>query len=131
MKNNDISIKKLDIKKDNRGRLIEIFRAKDVMGGEFGQVLITTAYPGETKGNHYHARKNEWYCVVKGQARLTLISNKTHEKQEFQMGENNMLLVHIPPNYTHFITNIGKEEMFLLVYVDEIFVKSDPDTYPV
>lgn len=124
-----IHSKKLDVKKDPRGWLAEIVRPEDVDNKSFGQILVTTAKPGETKGNHYHKRKTEWYCVIRGNGRLTLIDNKNGETKSLSMGEDDMILVAIPPNYFHSIKNTGKKEMYLMVYVSEPFNPSDPDTY--
>lgn len=126
---NIITTKKLDIKTDSRGMLIEIFRPEDVGDKRFGLVLLTTAKTNETKGRHYHKRKTEWYCVIVGKGLLTLIDNKTGKKQNVIMGVDHMVTVKIPPNYYHYIKNIGSDEMFLLVYVNEPFNLSDPDTY--
>lgn len=124
-----ITIKNLEIKKDKRGWLIEIIRAEDVGNKKFGQILITVANPGQTKGNHYHKRKTEWYCVLKGRGILTIINRKTKEKKEIKMGEKNMVLIKIPVNHLHWIENVGKNEMMLLAYTDEVFNSNDPDTY--
>lgn len=124
-----LTIKKLDIKRDERGWLAEVVRPEDVGDSSFGQILVTTAGPGHIKGNHYHKRKTEWYCVLQGKALLTIINNKTRERKEISMGDDNMVLVKIPPHHFHAIKNIGKNEMFLLVYVSEPFNPSDPDIY--
>lgn len=124
-----ISVKSLDVKKDARGWLSEIIRSEDVDYKKFGQVLVTVANPGETKGNHYHKRKTEWYCVIKGRGILTIINRNNKEKKEIETGEENMALIKIPANYFHRIKNIGEEEMLLLVYTDEVFNRNDPDTY--
>lgn len=124
-----IKVKKLEVKKDHRGWLAEIVQPKDVGIKDFGLVLVTTAFPGQTKGGHYHKRKTEWYCVIKGKGLLTLIDNKSKEKKEMEIGERNMVLVRIPPLIMHKIKNIGEDELYLLAYVDEAFNKQDPDTY--
>lgn len=124
-----INTKELSVKKDTRGWLAEILRPEDVKVKQFGQILVTTAYPGETKGNHYHMRKKEWYCVIKGQAQLTLVDRKTQEKKEITMGDNSILLVEIPPNVIHSIKNTGQDEMYLIAYISEAFNPQDPDTY--
>ena len=124
-----VSIKPLEVKKDQRGWLSEIIRSEDVGNKKFGQILITAANPDETKGNHYHKRKTEWYCVIKGKGILTVVNRQSKEKVEIEMGEKNMHLVKIPPNHFHKIINNGKTEMLLLVYTDDVFKSSDPDTY--
>ncbi len=125
----NVEIKKIKVLKDNRGWLAEIIKPEDVETKDFGLVLITTALPGKTKGNHYHKRKTEWYCVIKGIGLLTLTNLNTKEKKEIQIGEGNMVLVKIPPFTHHILKNIGKEELYLLAYVNESFNKADPDTY--
>lgn len=123
------TIKKLDIKKDKRGWLMEVLRLEDISGKKFGQIFISVAHPGEKKGQHYHKRKTEWYCVIKGKALLTLIDKASGEKDAVEMGEENMIIVKIYPNSHHTIENIGKEDMYLVVYIDEPFNPLDADTY--
>ena len=125
----DVVVKKLVIRKDQRGWLAEIVQPEDVGKKEFGQILVTTALPGKIKGNHYHKRKTEWYCVIKGIGLLTLMDQYTKEKREIEIGERNMVLVKIPPLTVHSIKNIGEEELFLLAYLDEGFDPVEPDTY--
>jgi len=124
-----LKIKKINVKSDSRGWLSEIIRPEDIDNIQFGQLFLTVAYPGEVRGNHYHKRKTEWYCVIRGKAILTMVSNKTRERKETIMGENKLTLVEIPPNYFHSIKNVGEKEMMLLVYVNESFNSMDADTY--
>lgn len=126
-----VKIKKLDVKRDDRGFVAEIVRVEDLenQSKEFGQIYISTAKSGQIKGKHYHARKTEWFCVIKGKGLLTLIDKKTHKRQEISMGEDNMVAVQIPPNVWHAIENIELDtEMYLLAYIDESFNPDDPDT---
>lgn len=127
----DIKIKKLDIKRDERGWFAEIVRNEDLndTSKPLGQLYVTTANPGQTKGKHYHTRKTEWFCVIKGQGLLTLIDKTTNERQEIEMGENNMIAVQIPPMVWHAIANRDKDnDMYLLAYIDESYNPNDPDT---
>lgn len=130
MKKHGVVIKNLQTKKDYRGWLIELIRPEDVKNKLFGQVLVTAAYPGQTKGGHYHAKKTEWYCAIKGEGLLTITNIKTEKSVTYKLGEKNIKLVKIPPNYAHSIKNIGKEEMLVIAYVDEAFSAMDPDTFP-
>lgn len=121
--------KNLTKRVDARGMLVEIIRPEDIGYKKFGQITLTTARPGHTKGNHFHARKTEWYCVIKGKGLLSLVDNNTNKRTEIMMSDKNMMIVKIPPNYFHFIKNIGRTEMYLLVYCDESFDTKDPDTF--
>lgn len=123
-----VTIKNLEVKKDERGWFAEILRADEIENPKFGQVYITTAAPGQTKGKHYHTRKTEWFCVVKGNGLLTLIENESGEKQEIEIGEKNMVTVGIPPNVWHAIKNNEKDEMYLIAHISEAYNAGDPDT---
>jgi UDP-2-acetamido-2,6-beta-L-arabino-hexul-4-ose reductase len=91
--------------------------------------MVTTAHPGSVKGNHYHTRKYEWYCVLKGEARLALVDNLSGEREEILLGEQQLITVRIPPRVAHAIENVGSEMMYLLVYTDESYNEEDPDTF--
>lgn len=127
----DLVINKLDIKSDERGWLTEILRKENLQSkNDFGQIFITVAKPGVTKGNHYHKRKEEWFCVIRGKGKLLLKENSSDQYQEVLMGEENMVAVRIPQNVTHAIQNIGDDMLYLLIYIDEPFNPQDPDTFP-
>lgn len=123
------NIKYLDVKIDERGWFVEVLRQENLTNKEFGQMSITVAYPGQTKGKHYHTRKTEWYCVIKGESELILTDNKTKKTKKINISGKKIGIVEIPPNVFHAIKNIGKEEMMLLVYCDESFNKKDQDTF--
>jgi len=123
-----VNIKKLIVKKDDRGWLAEIIRQEDV-NSKFGQILITTALPGKIKGNHYHKRKKEWYCVIKGKGLLRLKDLKTGKVKDLILDSDDLKLVEIPLNVVHAIRNVGSQELYLLAYVSESFDLQDPDTY--
>lgn len=126
-----IKIKNLDIREDGRGWFTEILRWEDLEDKEkkFGQMYVTVARPGQTKGKHYHTRKTEWFCVIKGLGLLTLIDKNTKEKQEIKIGEDNKVALQIPPMVWHAIANRDKNnDMYLVAYIDEPYNPNDPDT---
>jgi len=125
-----VEVTTLDVKKDERGWLTEVIRKEElVRSKEFGQFMVTTAYPGYVKGNHYHTRKYEWYCVLKGEAKLVLLDSNSGEREELLLNEHQLKTVRIPPHVSHAIENTGTEMMYLLVYTDEPFVEKDADTF--
>ena len=72
-----ILIKKLKVIPDERGRLMEILRCDDEMFRSFGQVYLTTAYPGVVKGWHYHKKQFDNMTVIKGMMQASLRTPKT------------------------------------------------------
>ena len=128
MKN--IEILDLDKKSDERGWLIEVLGGELPEGcEEFGQLHVSVAYPGKVRGNHYHTRKVEWFCVPAGQGLLLLKDQETGETQEVIMGVNNLKTIKIQPGTIHAIKNIGEDDMVLIVYANESFDPEDSDTY--
>ena len=128
MKN--IEILDLDKKSDKRGWLIEVLGGELPEGcEEFGQLHVSVAYPGKVRGNHYHTRKVEWFCVPAGQGLLLLKDQETGETREVIMGVNNLKTIKIQPGTIHAIKNIGEDDMVLIVYANESFDPEDPDTY--
>ena len=127
-----MNVTKMDIKTDERGWLAEILRREQLAPGRqaFGQFFVTTAHPGISKGHHYHLRKHEWFCVIKGRALLVLEDVATKQRTEIPMGEGNMVTVELPLGSAHAIKNTGVDMMYLLAYVDEPFDPQDGDTHP-
>lgn len=110
--------------KDNRGAFVEILKTKDS-----GQISISTSKPGITRGNHYHNTKNEKFLVIKGEAIIRFRQITSDEVIEYYVSDKKLEVVDIPVGYTHNITNIGDEEMVLVIWANELFDKENPDTY--
>ncbi|MFY9462102.1 MAG: hypothetical protein WAP51_02780 [Candidatus Sungiibacteriota bacterium] len=115
---------KLEMKRDERGYLIELFKIPGV-----GQVFYSTSKPGITRGNHYHLRKMERYCVIEGSAKIRLRNREAGEMREYLVSGGAPEIIDMPINWAHNITNIGETEMKLIVWVNEVFDPKDPDTY--
>ena len=125
----DVKITDLNKKSDERGWLIEVLCGDALVPEkEFGQIFVSVAPPGKVRGNHYHHRKIEWFCVPSGTGLLLIKDLETGEEMEIVMGENAPKTVKIPPGMVHAIKNTGDKDMVLLVYVNEQFDSADPDT---
>lgn len=131
-----VKVKKLRVIPDERGRLMEILRADDEVFQKFGQVYMTTAYPGVVKGWHYHKKQYDNMAVVKGMMKIVLYDARpdspTHgEVNEFFVGEHNPLLIHIPPYVYHGFKCISSEESIVINTPTEPYDYSQPDEYRV
>ena len=116
--------KKLEIKSDERGNFIEVFKIP-----EFGQVSYSTTKPGVIRGNHYHIRKKEIFCVIEGEAKIRQRNRETNEIEEKIVFGNAPELVEMKLNWTHNIQNIGGKEMKLLIWISEVYNLNDSDTF--
>src|SRR3990170_1354878 len=70
-----VMVKQLKVIPDERGRLMEILRCDEEMFEKFGQVYLTTGYPGVVKAWHYHKGQTDHFCVVKGMMKEALLIN--------------------------------------------------------
>jgi UDP-2-acetamido-2,6-beta-L-arabino-hexul-4-ose reductase len=114
----------LTIHTDDRGSFVETVKA---MGQ--GQFSFSTTKPGITRGNHFHIRKVERFAVIKGKAVIQLRRIGTDEVINYKLSGDKPGYVDMPVWYTHSITNVGKEELVTLFWINEFFNSDDPDTY--
>ena len=110
--------------KDERGVFVEMLKTTDS-----GQFSFFTAHPGITRGGHYHHSKNEKFLVLKGKARFCFRNIISDEKFEIFCSDKKAQVVDTVPGWSHDITNIGNEDMVVMLWANEIFDKNNPDTY--
>jgi UDP-2-acetamido-2,6-beta-L-arabino-hexul-4-ose reductase len=115
----------LDVKEDARGILVEPFKIPGV-----GQVIYTTSKPSVTRGNHYHHRKREWFCIIKGECLFRARNRETGEIKELRVSGTKPQIIEVTGGWTHNFKNVGNDEMIFLGLVNEIFNPEDPDTFP-
>lgn len=109
---------------DPRGVFVEMLRTQDS-----GQFSYFTAHPGITRGGHYHHSKTEKFLVIKGHARFRFRHMQTGETYELTTNGDEAEIVETVPGWTHDITNIGQDEMVVMLWANEIFDRAKPDTY--
>ena len=109
---------------DERGSFYEVLKTQDS-----GQVSISTTAPGVTRGNHFHHTKNEKFLVVKGTALFRFRHIITQEEFEITTNEFSKQVVEVPTGYTHNFKNIGNDELIMLLWANEAFDCTKPDTY--
>jgi UDP-2-acetamido-2,6-beta-L-arabino-hexul-4-ose reductase len=109
---------------DARGKLFEILR---LAGG--GQIFFSTTKPGVIRGNHFHSRKVEWFCVLRGEAMIRLRPVGGKQIREFRVSGESPEFISIPALHTHQIENIGEDDLLTMFWCNEIFQPADPDTF--
>src|SRR5512137_1487991 len=131
-----VMVKKLRVIPDERGRLMEILRADDEMFKGFGQVYMTTAYPGVVKGWHYHKKQYDNMAVGKGMMKIVLYDSRPEsatrgEINEIFAGEHNPVMVHIPPYVYHGFKCISAEEAVVVNTPTDVYNYREPDEFRV
>jgi UDP-2-acetamido-2,6-beta-L-arabino-hexul-4-ose reductase len=108
---------------DPRGRFVEMLKTADS-----GQFSYFTAGPGITRGNHYHHSKVEKFLVIAGRARFGFRHIQSGERYELVVEGSEARIVETIPGWTHNITNIGEQELLVMLWANEIFDRDRPDT---
>jgi UDP-2-acetamido-2,6-beta-L-arabino-hexul-4-ose reductase len=108
---------------DSRGVFVEMLKTPDS-----GQFSYFTAHPGITRGGHYHHTKTEKFLVIKGQALFRFRHLLTNELVELRTSGVTPQVVDTIPGWTHDITNVGDDEMVVMLWANENFDREKPDT---
>ncbi len=108
---------------DERGVFCEMLKTK-----ESGQFSFFTAHKGITRGGHYHHSKNEKFLVIKGEALFKFEHVVTGERYELRVNSDEATVVETVPGWSHDITNIGEDELIVMLWANEIFDRNAPDT---
>lgn len=113
----------LPIHSDPRGVFVEMLKTRDS-----GQFSYFTARPGVTRGGHYHHAKTEKFLVIKGRARFNFRHILTGERYSVEVSGERPTIVETIPGWAHDITNIGPDELVVMLWANEIFDRARPDT---
>ncbi|MBK7250105.1 MAG: NAD-dependent epimerase/dehydratase family protein [Gammaproteobacteria bacterium] len=111
---------------DKRGAFVEMLKTPDC-----GQISYFTAYPGITRGEHYHHTKTEKFLVVRGAARFTFRNVDTGQRHCLEVRGGEARIVESVPGWAHAVSNIGEEELIVLLWASETFDRARPDTVAV
>jgi len=129
-----VNIKPLKVIPDERGRLMEILRCDDDIFDKFGQLYMTTVYPGVTKAWHYHKIQTDNFAVVRGTLKLALYDSREDsptrgEVMEIFLGEHRPILVRIPRLVYHGFKGVGTKETIVINCPTEPYNRDAPDEY--
>lgn len=130
----EVKTKKLRVIPDERGWLMEILRCDDEIFEKFGQVYLTTAYPGVVKAWHYHKKQTDNFTCIKGMMKVALYDAREDsptykEINEFFVGDKNPLLISVPPLVYHGFKAIGTEVAYFISIPTLPYNYEEPDEY--
>jgi len=129
-----VKIKQLKTIPDERGRLMEILRCDEETFTKFGQVYMTTTYPGVIKAWHYHKIQTDNIACVFGMLKIVLYDNRENsrtrgEVNEFFIGEHNQVLVTIPQGVYHGWKCVSEHEAIVVNTPTEAYNYQTPDEH--
>jgi dTDP-4-dehydrorhamnose 3,5-epimerase len=127
-----VKVKKLRVIPDERGRVMEILRRDDENFLEFGQVYVTTTYPGVVKAWHKHEKQVDNIVCVSGMIKMALYDGRTGsptqgEINEFYLGLHNPVLVQVPAGINHGWMAVSREEAVIINIPTQPYDREHPD----
>ena len=124
-----IIIEKLTKFSDERGFIVETFRA-DNLPGDLQSVMSYVYYtrPRIARGPHEHLKQTDIFCFIgPGNFKIKLWDNRKESKtyrccMEIVGGEDNPIRVIVPPGIVHGYKNISEEvDGMVLNYPDKLY----------
>jgi dTDP-4-dehydrorhamnose 3,5-epimerase len=129
-------VKSLKVIPDERGRLMEVLRSDDEGFRRFGQVYLSTTYPGVVKAWHLHRVQDDNFCCVRGMVKLVLYDGRDTSPTkgtvtEYFIGDHNPVLVRVPAGVHHGWKCISESESLVVNVPTEPYNHESPDEYRV
>jgi len=110
-------VKIIPLKKimDERGIVMHMLKVTDPHFEQFGEVYFSCIFPNAIKAWHLHKKMSLNYAVIVGNIKLVLYDKREDsptygQLQEIFMGENNYILVQIPPGILNGFKAIGNKK---------------------
>ena len=119
------------IYKDQRGTLHECMniggKIKDVPCG--GHLYAFTIEPNNSRGDHYHKKKEEWFMCLQGEVEILLKDEDTNKEVLNLMKGMDGKLFYIAPNTRHTLFNKTNQTAIMISYGSIPFDPLEPDTF--
>ena len=123
---NDVVIKKITKNEDARGWLAEFYR-QDETDFRPTMAYLSITKPGIVRGPHEHKFQTDGFVFVgSGNFELHLWDNRKDSKtkdeyMKLEVGENNPVLVIVPPGIVHGYKNISNVDGWCINLPDKLY----------
>ena len=105
-----------ELKVDSRGWLLKVLNGREEdLPSQPGEVYLTLALPGHSRGNHLHARTDEWFTVLQGMAKVALQDQATGERLDLTLAAEKPETLYVPAGVAHVFTNPSDAKTPLLI----------------
>ena len=116
-----------ELHEDDRGSFQELAHSEDV---KFGQLSLLKVNPSCVRGGHYHTRKQEWFCCIRGICATEMTDIRDNTKRTVIMEENEQEFICVKPYESHIVHNLSESTVCeLLVIISEPYNPDDADTF--
>ncbi|WP_281637366.1 WxcM-like domain-containing protein [Flavobacterium marginilacus] len=115
---------------DSRGWFLKVINGLEYNLPTYtGEVYLTNASYGESKGGHYHVKANEWFTLITGECELKMVDILTGEKQTIYLSSSHPQTIYVPNHIGHIFINRGASDFILLAYSDQLYMPEDTIIY--
>ncbi|HZG87976.1 WxcM-like domain-containing protein [Paenibacillus sp.] len=116
---------------DQRGSLKKIIMKSLLQEvAEIQEVYLLYSEKDSVRGNHYHKRTLEYFTVVSGTAKITLMHLDTSTVKEIYVSSHDHLVIKVPPYVAHAFKNEADQPLIMLAVSSKEYDKQDTDTFP-
>lgn len=122
----DVIIKKINKYQDERGWLAEIFR-NDEINYRAAMAYVSATKPGIARGPHEHREQSDCFVFIgPGDFRLYLWDRREEsetkgEEMKIEVGENNPIMIIVPPGIVHGYKCISERNGWCLNFPDKLY----------
>ena len=129
---NQVKIKKIIRHHDDRGYFSEIIKMGEETFQDIRQTSFTKTYPGVIKAFHWHNQQFDIWFPVSGQLQVVLYDMRPdsptyQQTQVIYAGEDNPLLILIPPKVAHGYRVLGNIPATLFYHTTKAYDPDNPD----
>tara|TARA_R110001592_G_scaffold321973_1_gene600793 strand:- start:840 stop:1910 length:1071 start_codon:yes stop_codon:yes gene_type:complete len=107
---------------DDRGRLSELVISKIQ-----GQIFFSTTKPGIVRGNHFHTKRIERFCILEGEALVEMRKIGTNKIIKYKIKGTDNKVIDTPIYYTHNLKNIGDTDLVCCFWMNDILKEQKID----
>ena len=116
---------------DKRGKLKKIIKASQLPNGEqIGEVYFLFSNQGSVRGNHYHEKTLEYFTTIAGAVRVAIKDLDTGVFQDFQLSEEDNLILKVPARIIHAFKTEANEPSIMVAVSTREYHPTDHDTFP-
>lgn len=116
---------------DQRGILKKIIMKSQLQEvDELEEVYLLYSEKDSVRGNHYHKKTLEYFAVVSGKAKISLLDLKTGAFENISLSSDQHVVIKVPPFVVHAFKNEQELPLILLAVSSKEYDQHDPDTFP-
>jgi len=100
---------------DERGLVRQMMKCTDPHFSQFGEIYFSHIFPNAIKAWHVHRKMELNYAVISGNIKLVLYDDRQDSRtykqlEEIFIGEDNYVLVTVPPHVINGFKAIGNQK---------------------